>query len=1517
MRNLRKFMFSFFAFLLVFSNLQFVVGATGNEDAQSSNVDQVRELLKKEREAQKFEGLEQATFAANEKVRVIVEVSGETPLEYATKQKVLYKELAEKTKKSLLKDTLNKQKSVKDSISSKGINIKYLNSFTTAFNGFSGEVAFGDIEKIESLSEVTRVYLANEYNRPEVEPDMETSHQFIQSTKAWGDAHLKGEGMVVSVIDTGVDPDHQDFVISEDTEPYLTENNVNSIVSENSLKGNFFTEKVPYGYNYYDQNNQILDLGPGASHHGMHVAGTVAANGEIFGVAPEAQVLGMKVFSNDPNYPSTWSDVYLAAIDDSIKLGADVLNMSLGSTASFYDPASAEDLAITRAVENGIVCAVSAGNSGHFAYGYSNPFFQNPDIGVVGAPGLNKDTIQVAASGNEAYLYEHAISFGGHDFSAVGYGIDSWEGLEEVELVSLGKLGGPEDYVGVDVEGKVVVLPRGTHTFFDKTKFAAEAGAAGIIVYNHDPSALFFNNQGGWHIPFMKIQYAEGQALEQAIAAGNNTLKVEELERFEDIEFGRMTDFTSWGTTPSLELKPEITAPGGKIYSTLQNNEYGLMSGTSMAAPHVAGGSALVQQYLLNDERFDELNAEERTRLAKVLIMNTAKVIEDLNGQPFSPRRQGAGMMQIFSAVDTPVYVVNKDNGEGKVELFDFTNKTLSFTLVANNLTDEEVVYEVDTSVLTDTFKENGDLPEWNAEIAGDFEGAKVTAPETVAVPANGEKEFTITVDLTNAKIPGFKADGSETVKELVENIFVEGWVTLSHDIEADLVVPYLGFYGNWDNPAILDGLSVLDQDKFYNVLPADAVDSEGYFETFFTDENGENFYALNPDGDGLYDGINLVPAFLRNAREMQFNVLDEEGKMLRRILLQNDVRKSFYNAGRGTPYSYNDSRTWDGKVRSELVKDGKYWYEIKAVVDYANADYQSIKVPILVDTTAPEVSATYDTETGKVEWTAVDAGIGVEELYVFANDQLVGIFGAEETSTVLANPPAKALIEVYAVDKVLNIGGTTVTEGDTTEPLLFIGTSTPEPYGAYASLQVPVQGYATDDVAIDKITINGQAVPFTLNTANNRYEFQGSATFEKDGKFDVIVTAVDTAGNEFSISRKVFIDTTHPTITTDVKTFVDHDVTEVDATFTLADNYSYLSFYIDETHEYELPFRSPVDILEPASEIFKKKFKLEPGLNNFTLKLEDLAGNTVTEELSIYRNEADSRIDRLAGPGRYSTAAAISQAGWEQADVVVLARGDNYADALAGIPLAKKYDAPLLLTNTDSLNEYTKAEIERLGTKKVVILGAEAAVNVSVENELKDLGLEVQRLAGASRYSTAAAIAYELAPNGANEVVVVNGQNFPDALSVAAYAASKGMPILLTESKDLPKATKAALQGLGAKKSLVVGGTSVITPDVVVELPNPSRLNGENRFDTSVKVANHFHSGSNHYYVATGYDFADALAGAALAAKNNTGILLVGDQVPSYVETFVKANVDLITVFGGDNAVSAEVVAGLNNLLK
>lgn len=250
------------------------------------------------------------------------------------------------------------------------------------------------------------------------------------------------------------------------------------------------------------------------------------------------------------------------------------------------------------------------------------------------------------------------------------------------------------------------------------------------------------------------------------------------------------------------------------------------------------------------------------------------------------------------------------------------------------------------------------------------------------------------------------------------------------------------------------------------------------------------------------------------------------------------------------------------------------------------------------------------------------------------------------------------------------------------------------------------------------------------------------------------------------------------------------------------------------------------------------------------------------------YSALAAGRPERLSGSDRYHTAAAISQAGWEKAETVVLARGDQYADALAGVSLAFKEDAPILLTRPDSLHPATQAELERLEAKNVIILGGAAAVAQAVEDQLADLGLNVERVRGANRHGTAAAVAGKVAPNGVDTAVIAYGSNFPDALAAASYAAAAGYPILLTDKAALPQETKDALKGLGVKNTIVVGGTGAIADSVLAELPEPIRVKGANRFATSVALAEHFQVQADHFYLSTGWNFADAITGSVLAAK-------------------------------------------------
>ena len=304
--------------------------------------------------------------------------------------------------------------------------------------------------------------------------------------------------------------------------------------------------------------------------------------------------------------------------------------------------------------------------------------------------------------------------------------------------------------------------------------------------------------------------------------------------------------------------------------------------------------------------------------------------------------------------------------------------------------------------------------------------------------------------------------------------------------------------------------------------------------------------------------------------------------------------------------------------------------------------------------------------------------------------------------------------------------------------------------------------------------------------------------------------------------------------------------------------------------------------------------------------------------------------IVRLAGADRYKTAAAISQQSYETSDTVILAYGLNYADALAGVPLAQKYSAPILLTNTDKLPSATLDEIKRLKAENVIILGGEGVISKEVVTELENNDLKVERIAGETRFSTAAAIAKQLNPEP-TDVFFVYGLNYADALSVSTAAAIKNAPIIyLTTSGELNPDTAAYLAALKAKNCVsnayVIGGEGVISDDMMNKAKNAlgldtiTRVAGKNRYATCVEVKNKFKDviTGSAVYVAKGLDFPDALAGGVFAAQQKAPLFLADNALTDEQKTYLKTKkADTVYVFGGTGAVPDKLVTEITTASK
>lgn len=342
--------------------------------------------------------------------------------------------------------------------------------------------------------------------------------------------------------------------------------------------------------------------------------------------------------------------------------------------------------------------------------------------------------------------------------------------------------------------------------------------------------------------------------------------------------------------------------------------------------------------------------------------------------------------------------------------------------------------------------------------------------------------------------------------------------------------------------------------------------------------------------------------------------------------------------------------------------------------------------------------------------------------------------------------------------------------------------------------------------------------------------------------------------------------------------------------------------------------------------EAFKspKQWTLTPGngLKTIYAKVKDSSGkiSSVCSD-SIYLNQEP--ITRLAGDTRYETAVEICKSTWGSSDYVILARGDDFPDALAGAPLAVKYNAPILLTNPDELTSSTKYEILRLCAQKIIVLGSDDSIKDEVISEIENqCGISpenVIRIGGETRYETSALIASNLGKPKNNTAIIAYGENFPDSLAIASLAAAGGMPILLANKDTIPDATINQLKNMGITKTIIVGGDDVVSQGIYDWLASegydPERFCGETRYETVKAVAEYALAngiGLNIIYVAYGENFPDALSAGPIAAKNRSPVLLVRTTfIPDSIKSFINSHRQYINyayILGGPDVISDEI---------
>ena len=291
---------------------------------------------------------------------------------------------------------------------------------------------------------------------------------------------------------------------------------------------------------------------------------------------------------------------------------------------------------------------------------------------------------------------------------------------------------------------------------------------------------------------------------------------------------------------------------------------------------------------------------------------------------------------------------------------------------------------------------------------------------------------------------------------------------------------------------------------------------------------------------------------------------------------------------------------------------------------------------------------------------------------------------------------------------------------------------------------------------------------------------------------------------------------------------------------------------------------------------------------------------------------------NRISGRNRISTAIEVSKKYYEKANTVIIARSDEYPDSLTASPLAKKLNAPILLTSKNELEEPVKAEIKRLKATNIIIVGGVNSISTNVEKALRQYDKDIERVAGHSRYETSAAIAERLLKLSKKQTAIIaSGENFADALTAGAYAAKQEYPILLVQKTTVDTQITKVLNKY-INKTIIAGGVNSVSEKVKKDLPkNTERIAGRSRYDTAAQIAKKLFK-SEKAFVASGEVFADALVVSPVAGRLSSPILLVNrKESPETIKEYVKEKITEITVIGGKKFVPSSIVTDLEAAIK
>ncbi|MGL4913717.1 MAG: S8 family serine peptidase [Romboutsia sp.] len=610
-----------------------------------------------------------------EMVSIIVELK-EAPLAISKYNTSTYSSQSKAIIEKQQQDFINFAKNLESQKNTYNTKVEFGATYKTVFNGMAMKLPGKDVEKLLESGLVKTIYKndtvqlelptekQNKTQNSEISPLMHDSLNDMNVAKLHEEG-IKGKGMKVGVLDTGIDYNHPDLkenykggydCVDEDDSPM--EATYEDWKKANAENPDFYPEHDYFtGSSYYTS-------------HGTHVSGTVAANGKntesefaVTGVAPEADLYVYRVLG--PYGSGSFEDI-IQGVEMAVEEEMDVINLSLGSDAA--DPLSPISIVCDNAMLAGTTTVLANGNAG-------------PKLSTVGTPASSKLSISIGASTTAIKLPVYDISIGDLkvDSNTFSRRFDSsLSGLEDkdLEIVDCG-VGQTSDFEGKDLKGKVALIERGELSFNDKLVNAQNAGCSLVLIYNNEDGEIpYYLGESNNYANSVALTKAEGESIKSALENQENpTIQIKQNGETQT-EKDLLADFSSRGPVPNtVDIKPDLVAPGASIFSTYPefinhkedgndySSAYSRISGTSMAAPHIAGLAALIESQNPEYDSFD----------TKVALMNTS---DDL-AVDYGVNEVGAGRANALESVKSQISIRAK--GQTPTILPDGTMGTLDY----------------------------------------------------------------------------------------------------------------------------------------------------------------------------------------------------------------------------------------------------------------------------------------------------------------------------------------------------------------------------------------------------------------------------------------------------------------------------------------------------------------------------------------------------------------------------------------------------------------------------------------------------------------------------------------------------------------------------------------------------------------------------------------------------------------------------------------------------------------------